>query len=147
MVFCYYSASENGFFFPCDLDECRESELGLPDDLIEVSDTEHAALMDGQDAGKMIAPDADGRPILIDRPAPTSEQLIEIANTEKEQRLNAANTTIAPLQDAVDLGMATDKEKESLEDWKKYRVLLNRVDTSTAPDIEWPVEPSSQAGK
>ncbi|HAI1496330.1 TPA: tail fiber assembly protein, partial [Escherichia coli] len=23
----------------------------------------------------------------------------------------------------------------------KYRVLLNRVDTSTAPDIEWPVKP------
>ncbi|EHX1465520.1 tail fiber assembly protein, partial [Escherichia coli] len=25
--------------------------------------------------------------------------------------------------------------------WKKYRVLLNRVDTSTAQDIEWPVAP------
>ncbi|EFF0700519.1 tail fiber assembly protein, partial [Escherichia coli] len=25
--------------------------------------------------------------------------------------------------------------------WKKYRVLLNRVDTSTAPDIEWPTMP------
>ncbi|MCZ8824976.1 tail fiber assembly protein, partial [Escherichia albertii] len=24
---------------------------------------------------------------------------------------------------------------------KKYRVLLNRVDTSTAPDIEWPAVP------
>ncbi|MFV7989108.1 tail fiber assembly protein, partial [Escherichia coli] len=24
---------------------------------------------------------------------------------------------------------------------KKYRVLLNRVDTSTAPDIEWPALP------
>ncbi|HBU6521042.1 TPA: tail fiber assembly protein, partial [Escherichia coli] len=24
---------------------------------------------------------------------------------------------------------------------KKYRVLLNRVDTSTAPDIEWPAAP------
>ncbi|EJQ5390372.1 tail fiber assembly protein, partial [Escherichia coli] len=23
----------------------------------------------------------------------------------------------------------------------KYRVLLNRVDTLTAPDIEWPVAP------
>ncbi|MCV5554493.1 recombinase family protein, partial [Escherichia coli] len=22
--------------------------------------------------------------------------------------------------------------------WKKYRVLLNRVNTTTAPDIEWP---------
>ncbi|EJZ1390201.1 tail fiber assembly protein, partial [Escherichia coli] len=27
------------------------------------------------------------------------------------------------------------------EAWKKYRVLLNRVDTSTAPHIEWPVIP------
>ncbi|WP_208907139.1 tail fiber assembly protein, partial [Enterobacter cloacae] len=25
--------------------------------------------------------------------------------------------------------------------WKKYRVLLNRVDTSKAPDIEWPEKP------
>ncbi|HAM9446389.1 TPA: tail fiber assembly protein, partial [Escherichia coli] len=24
---------------------------------------------------------------------------------------------------------------------EKYRVLLNRVDTSTAPDIEWPTNP------
>ncbi|HCZ8520145.1 TPA: tail fiber assembly protein, partial [Escherichia coli] len=28
-----------------------------------------------------------------------------------------------------------------LEACKMYRVLLNRVDTSTAPDIEWPVNP------
>ncbi|EFB5409529.1 tail fiber assembly protein, partial [Escherichia coli] len=25
--------------------------------------------------------------------------------------------------------------------WKKYRVLLNRVDTSTSQDIEWPALP------
>ncbi|EFH3483488.1 phage tail protein, partial [Escherichia coli] len=25
--------------------------------------------------------------------------------------------------------------------WNKYRVLLNRVDTSTVPDIEWPANP------
>ncbi|EJP4863855.1 tail fiber assembly protein, partial [Escherichia coli] len=25
-----------------------------------------------------------------------------------------------------------------------YRVLLNRVDTSTAPDIEWPTNPVSE---
>ncbi|HAX5199801.1 TPA: tail fiber assembly protein [Escherichia coli] len=28
-----------------------------------------------------------------------------------------------------------------LEAGKKYRVLLNRVDTSTAVDIEWPTSP------
>ncbi len=34
--------------------------------------------------------------------------------------------------------IATEEENSLLEAWKKYRVLLNRVDTSTAPDIEWP---------
>ncbi|MDT4620715.1 tail fiber assembly protein, partial [Escherichia coli] len=49
----------------------------------------------------------------------------------------------APLQDAVDLEIATEEETLLLEAWKKYRVLLNRVDTSTAPDIEWPEEPDT----
>ncbi|WP_340608936.1 tail fiber assembly protein, partial [Xenorhabdus bharatensis] len=46
-----------------------------------------------------------------------------------------------PLQDAVDLDMATKEEKAALLKWKKYRVLLNRVDCSTAPDIVWPEQP------
>ena len=48
---------------------------------------------------------------------------------------------IAPLQDAVDLEIATEEERSLLEAWKKYRVLLNRVDTSVAPDIEWLIQP------
>ncbi|MDI0552840.1 tail fiber assembly protein, partial [Escherichia coli] len=51
---------------------------------------------------------------------------------------------IAPLQDAVDLEIATEEETSLLEAWKKYRVLLNRIDTSTAPDIEWPEIPSME---
>ncbi|AQV42450.1 tail fiber assembly protein [Escherichia coli] len=37
--------------------------------------------------------------------------------------------------------IATEEETSLLEVWKKYRVLLNRVNTTTAPDIEWPVAP------
>ncbi|ENE0102916.1 tail fiber assembly protein [Escherichia albertii] len=48
---------------------------------------------------------------------------------------------MAPLQEAVDLDIATEEETSLLEVWKKYRVLLNRVDTSVAPDIEWPAVP------
>ncbi|ECV9912023.1 tail fiber assembly protein [Salmonella enterica subsp. enterica] len=44
-------------------------------------------------------------------------------------------------QDAIDLGIATDEEKSQLAEWKKYRVLVNRVDTSN-PD--WPDVPVSQ---
>ncbi|EFA4801153.1 tail fiber assembly protein [Escherichia coli] len=56
-------------------------------------------------------------------------------------RQRIASEHIAPLQDAVDLEIATEEETSLLEAWKKYRMLLNRVDTSTAPDIEWPTNP------
>ncbi len=47
---------------------------------------------------------------------------------------------IAPLQDAVDLDEATDKEKASLLAWRKYRVQVNRVDTLKPV---WPEKPAS----
>ncbi|MEY0594852.1 tail fiber assembly protein [Providencia manganoxydans] len=74
-------------------------------------------------------------------PPISKEQLIAEAEQKKQSLLAEANNVIAPLQDAVDLGMATDEEKASLQEWKKYRVLLNRVDTPTAPNIEWPEKP------
>ncbi|MEE7197191.1 tail fiber assembly protein, partial [Escherichia coli O110:H10] len=40
--------------------------------------------------------------------------------------------------------IATEEETSLLEAWKKYRVLLNRIDTSTAPDIVWPEIPSME---
>lgn len=39
------------------------------------------------------------------------------------------------------MGDATEKEKADLTEWRKYRVLLMRVDVSTAPNIEWPLKP------
>ncbi|WP_368920482.1 tail fiber assembly protein, partial [Providencia vermicola] len=67
--------------------------------------------------------------------------LVAEADNEKAQRLNEANDTITYLQEAVDVGLATETETAALQEWKKYRVLLNRVDTSLAPDIEWPEKP------
>ncbi|ARF49849.1 tail fiber assembly protein [Pantoea stewartii] len=66
---------------------------------------------------------------------------VAVAENQKSQLMAAANAAIAPLQDAVDLGMATDEESDMLLEWKNYRVQLNRVDTSTAPDIQWPEPP------
>lgn len=74
-------------------------------------------------------------------PPVSKEQLIAEAEQQKQSLLAEANNAIAPLQDAVDLDMATDEEVAQLTAWKKYRVLLNRVDTSTAPDINWPEKP------
>ncbi|MEX6314344.1 tail fiber assembly protein [Providencia manganoxydans] len=75
-------------------------------------------------------------------PPISKKQLIAETEQQKQSLLAEANNAIAPLQDAVDLGMPTESETAALQEWKKYRVLLNRVDTSTAPDIEWPVKPN-----
>lgn len=47
------------------------------------------------------------------------------------------NQKIAPLQAALDVGMATDEELAKLKVWETYFVLPSRVDVSKAPDVEW----------
>ena len=72
---------------------------------------------------------------------PSHAQLVAAAEQEKQYRLTVANNQIAPLQDAVDLDMATEQEEADLLAWKKYRIQVNRVNTDTAPDINWPAKP------
>lgn len=74
-------------------------------------------------------------------PPTSKEQLIVEAEQQKQALLAEANSAIAPLQYAENLGIATAEESASLVDWQKYSVCLNRVDTSTAPDIDWPQKP------
>ncbi|WP_275669886.1 tail fiber assembly protein [Photorhabdus luminescens] len=74
-------------------------------------------------------------------PPISKEQLMAEAEQQKQSLLAEANNAIAPLQYAVDLEMATDGEQASLTAWKKYCVLLNRVDVNQAPDVEWPEVP------
>lgn len=64
------------------------------------------------------------------------------AQRKKLELLNQANNVIATLQDAIDLDMATHEEAEGLTQWRKYRVLLSRVD-ATAP--VWPEVPGNVA--
>jgi len=72
---------------------------------------------------------------------PSHAQLVAAAEQEKQYRLTVANNQIAPLQDAVDLDMATEQEEADLLAWKKYRIQVNRINTDTAPDINWPAKP------
>lgn len=81
-------------------------------------------------------------------PEPTQEKIEQqnearrLNNISKKSNLMAAATnTVAVLQDAVDFEMATDEEARLLPLWKKYRVLLSRVDADTPEDVNWPEQP------
>lgn len=71
-----------------------------------------------------------------------AEDVIFLASSRLAVEMDEANRTIAPLQDAVDISIATDDEITRLADWKRYRVALSRIDISKAPDIEWPLQPA-----
>ena len=72
----------------------------------------------------------------------TDDELMTQAERTSAQLMAEANQKIAPLQAALDVGIATEDELAQLKEWKTYLVLLSRVDTSTAPDIEWPPRPA-----
>ncbi|HAS1141130.1 tail fiber assembly protein [Enterobacter cloacae] len=136
----FYSAKNNGFYPYSLIDEYRNAG-NIPGDLVEITERWHEYLLDGQSRGRIISPDEYGSPVLSDPPEPTKDELISAAEAQKQRLLADATAAVAPLQDAVDLGMATETEIARLHEWKKYRVHLNRVDTTKTTDIEWPELP------
>jgi hypothetical protein len=65
-----YAKSTGGFY-----DRAIHGD-NIPADAVEITEAEHAALIEGQALGKRIVADENGRPILQDPPPPTAEQII-----------------------------------------------------------------------
>ncbi|OZI39044.1 hypothetical protein CEG14_05780 [Bordetella genomosp. 1] len=71
------------------------------------------------------------------------EQLSSIARSDRDVLLGVAALRIAPLEDAVDLGIASADETDALAQWKAYRVALMRIEQQPGfPEtIDWPAVP------
>ncbi|PSH36705.1 phage tail protein [Yersinia pseudotuberculosis] len=64
--------------------------------------------------------------------------LIAQAKAKKTKLIGDASDRIEILKDRIEAG--EDKAAE-LKLWKSYRIALDDIDVSAAPDIEWPVSP------
>lgn len=137
----YYSPSINGFYDSNDFYLYDESGT-LPADLIEITDEKYIELRSDIELGKQIKADDAGMPTSYE-PEITQEQMKLSVDLELSRLLQEASTKISPLQDAVDLGIATEAETESLTKWKTYRVAVNRVPTQPGypTEIDWPPMP------
>lgn len=74
-------------------------------------------------------------------PVIEAEDAVFLASSRLAAEMDEANRAMAPLQDAVDISIATDEETARIVQWKKYRVMLSRIDVSAAPGINWPLKP------
>ncbi|ERT13322.1 tail fiber assembly protein [Photorhabdus temperata subsp. temperata] len=137
----YYSAKTNAFY-PIELKENYIAAGSLPDDIMEInSDIYYEYAANNAPEGKYRIAGKNGLPEWADIPPPTKDELQQYAQLQKQQLMAEAIKQIAPLQDAVDLDIATEEEKIALSAWKKYRVMLNRVAISQENDIDWPEQP------
>lgn len=127
----FYSKSANGFF---------DSLSVIPDDSLEISDEKYAEMIKGIEAGKVLSSDDKGYPVLLDFTL-TKEQQIGEATIVKNGKVEDAMSKISVWQTELQLGIISDNDKASLINWLLYIKELQAVDTSSAPDIEWPLPP------
>ncbi|QBH96003.1 tail fiber assembly protein [Limnobaculum zhutongyuii] len=137
----FYSAQTNSAYPEALKDAYLESK-SWPADSVEIDSNIYAEFfMSYPPAGKVRAPGKNGQPVWVDIPALSKDELVTEAESKKQYLLSVSNSVIQPLSYAVDTGIATDNEIRLYNEWRKYSVLLNRIDTSLAPKINWPTQP------
>ena len=130
----FYNSGTNGFY---------DTNIGnVPKNSIEITTEYHKQLLELQSAGYVIQPDEHGRPAAVDLVL-TAEEIIAKNKLEQQKRLDTANKNIEILQDIIDLDMSEGDEIAQLKLWKRYRVLLTRVDVNSADvDVDFPLPPN-----
>ncbi|EPV2474221.1 tail fiber assembly protein [Enterobacter asburiae] len=135
-----WSPSQKGFYPSTEEDQFK-AVGAWPDDGVEVSEINHDALYPIPN-GKIIDT-VDGYPVWVDAPPPTQEELVAAAEQQKSTLLAEAQATISLWQTELQLGLISDEDKASLIAWMNYIKAVQAVDTSAAPDINWPEKPEA----
>ncbi len=141
----FYSAAHN--IFVSDINKTSYEDAGSwPEDAKEVSDELFYQYSQNPPKGK-IRSHADGLPIWEDVPPMTEAELILKNKNEKQLRIDEANNYMNGKQwpGKAAIGRLKGEELAQYNLWLDYLDALELVDTSSAPDIEWPTPPAVQA--
>ena len=117
----YYNATTNGFY---------NSEINIiPKNSVEITHEYHAELLQKQSAGFVIQTDKNGYPIAVERTL-TAEEIKTLNESQQQRLISAANEKITLLQRAIKYNVATDNEKQLLEQLELFTINVSRIDTS-----------------
>ncbi|EFB5497101.1 tail fiber assembly protein [Escherichia coli] len=138
----FFSAANNGFYDESLKEIYYDKFKAWPEDAVSLTDAEITEFyVTAPPEGKILGASENGRPVWDDLPPRSATEVMADSEQKRNALRSVADAELAWLQDAVEAGMATDEEAAELSEWKKYRVLLMRVDTA-AP--VWPTPPERQ---
>lgn len=132
----------NNQFLPSTMQQEYEKAGVWIDGGVYVSEDVFCQYIEPED-GKIIGTDKNGYPVWVDKPAPTHEDEVTTTEAQKIHLIAVANAYINDnlWPSKLALGRLTDDEKSLFNAWLDYLDALKAVDTSSAPDINWPVVP------
>lgn len=118
-----------------------------PENGIDVSDEVSAEFTGQPPVGKRLGVGSDGMPAWVELPPLSHEELAEQAEAEKQARIDQANDCMNSKQwpGKAAIGRLKGDELAQYNLYLDYLDALEAVDTSGAPDINWPLPPVGQA--
>lgn len=140
-----YSPSENAIY-PMDLYSDYVAAGTWPEDGVSITEDDATQFNGGNTpSGKMLGM-VGGKLAWVDLPPLTPDEVLAQAEVEKQNRIDAANGYMNSKQwpGKAAIGRLKGDELSQYNLWLDYLDALEAVDTSTAPDIDWPSPPTEQ---
>ncbi len=136
----YIFDKKTNAFYPVAMKQEYENAEMWPESGVEITEEVFASFQNPPE-GKMLGSDKKGNPVWVDTPPLTHEQLVAIAESQKQALIAEVHKETEMLRTKLALGRIKEDEKALLNAWLDYLDELEAVDVSTAPDIIWPVKP------
>lgn len=139
----FYSAKHNSFF-PLELKDDYINGIGWPEDAVEVTEQLYSEFSGEPPEGKKRAAGTNGLPEWEVIPSPTHEEIVAQAEIERLSRTDAANGYMNGKQwpGKAAIGRLKGNDLTQYNLWLDYLDELEAVDTSSAPNIVWPISPA-----
>ena len=135
-----FSATMNQFY-PVSLINSYKASGTLPDDAIEIEDSISNEFLDVPPQGKRRGV-VDGLPAWVNIPPPSHEELVQIAENNRQRLLAHADAVMLDWRTELMLGEISDANKARLSAWMAYKNKVKAVDVTTALGrVNWPVPP------
>lgn len=133
-------------FYPSEMRDEYQAYGSIPDDVVEVSDVIRDEFNFAPPERKQLGV-KNGLPAWVE-PAPlTKKELVDAAEEQKQILISQANDYINSRQwpGKAAIGRLKGDELAQYNLWLDYLDALEAVNTSSAPDIDWPTPPVEQA--
>lgn len=80
----FFSSTTGGFY------TSEIHGVNIPEDAVPITREQHQALINGQASGKIIGSNNSGQPVLMDKPAPTPQQVAAFISAAVQKHMDGA---------------------------------------------------------